>query len=111
VKTALRFESYGAPVTNYWDIYALMRRQYKPAELILIPDGAHMLSTPSHRMISLQGNVDWFNFWLRGEKRIEPLLATETKASLRTKYEAWDQMAVMKEADDTRPRCSTKMDG
>ncbi|MFG6417259.1 prolyl oligopeptidase family serine peptidase [Roseateles sp. DC23W] len=111
VKTALRFESYGAPVTNYWDVYALMRRQYKPAELILIPDGAHMLSTPSHRMISLQGNVDWFKFWLRGEKRFEPLLATETKASLRTRYEAWDQMAVMKEVDDRRPKCSKSIDG
>lgn len=111
VRTALRIENYGVPVTNYWDVYALMRRQYKPAELILIPGGSHGLSTPSERMISLQGNVDWFNFWLQGRRRETPSLATETAASLQAQYQAWDQMAVMKQADDKRPRCPLKSVG
>ncbi|MFT7773082.1 hypothetical protein [Roseateles sp.] len=104
IRSALRIETYGGAVHNHWDIYALLRRQYKPADMILIPGGSHGLSTPSERMISLQGNVDWFNFWLKGEKRRE-LLATETEASLRSQYEAWDQMAILKQADDKRPRC------
>jgi dipeptidyl aminopeptidase/acylaminoacyl peptidase len=108
VKTALRIESYGAAVHNHWDIYALLRRQYKPADLILIPDGSHGLATPSERMISLQGNVDWFRFWLKGEKRNGELLATETDGSLRAQYESWDQMATLKKADDKRPRCPLK---
>ena len=111
VKTALRIETYGKAISNYWDIYALMRRQYKPADLILIPSGTHGLSTPSERMISLQGNVDWFNFWLQGTRRDEPLLAAETQTSLRAQYEAWDQMAVLKQADDKRPRCPLKSAG
>ncbi|MFG6432872.1 prolyl oligopeptidase family serine peptidase [Roseateles sp. LYH14W] len=105
VRAALRIESYGVPVRNFWDIYALMRRQYKPAEMILVPGGSHGLSTPSERMVSLQGNIDWFKFWLKGEKRSAPLLANETDASLRVQYEAWDVMAVLKKADDRRPRC------
>lgn len=111
VKTALRIETYGKAISNYWDIYALLRRQYKPADLILIPGGTHGLSTPSERMISLQGNVDWFNFWLQGRRRDDPLLAAETRASLRDQYVAWDQMAVLKQADDKRPRCPLKSVG
>lgn len=111
VKTALRIETYGRAISNYWDIYALMRRQYKPADLILIPSGTHGLSTPSERMISLQGNVDWFNFWLQGKRRNEPMLAAETLASLQAQYQAWDQMAVLKQADDKRPRCPVKSVG
>ncbi|MFG6432120.1 hypothetical protein [Roseateles sp. LYH14W] len=111
IGSALRIETYGRAISNYWDIYALMRRQYKPADLILIPSGTHGLSTPSERMISLQGNVDWFNFWLQGEKRDEPFLVAETQASLRAQYEAWDQMAVLKQADDGRPRCPLKSAG
>jgi len=62
IRAALRFEAYGPHVHNNWDIYALLRRQYKPVEMIVFPQGAHALSRPSERMISLQGNVDWFRF-------------------------------------------------
>lgn len=105
VKAAVRIETYGVAVRNFWDIYALMRRQYKPVDMILIPGGSHGLSTPSERMVSLQGNVDWFNFWLKGEKRSAPVLANETEGSLKQQYEAWDEMATLKRADDRRPRC------
>lgn len=79
--------------------------------MILIPGGSHGLATPSERMISLQGNVDWFRFWLKGEKRKGELLATETDGSLLAQYEAWDQMATLKQADDKRPRCPLKSVG
>ncbi len=108
VKTALRIETYGRLVKNNWDIYALLRRQYKPVEMVVIPGGAHVLSTPSERMVSLQGNIDWFNFWLKGEQRGTPVLANETDASLKHQYEAWQQMAELKKADDSRPRCTLK---
>lgn len=111
VKTALRIESYGTPITNHWDIYSMMRRQYKPVEMILIPDGTHALAMPGERMISLQGNVDWFRFWLQGAKRDVLLLAAETPSSLRAQYKAWEQMAAMKQADDERPRCPVKAVG
>ncbi|MFG6490044.1 prolyl oligopeptidase family serine peptidase [Roseateles sp. BYS78W] len=105
VNTALRIESYGVPLYSNYDIYALLRRQFKPVEMVLIPGGAHSLSTPSERMVSLQGNVDWFRFWLKGESRTEPFLAGETSASLQAQYDAWRQMETMKAANDKLPRC------
>jgi hypothetical protein len=106
INAALRIESYGIPVYNNYDIYALLRRQYRPVEMVLIPGGFHALSTPSERMVSLQGNVDWFRFWLKGEKRMAPEWAGETSDSLRDQYEAWRQMESMKAAVDGKPRCT-----
>lgn len=108
IKTALRIETYGRLVKNNWDIYALLRRQFKPVEMVVFPGGTHVLSTPSERMTSLQGNVDWFKFWLKDERRSAPLLSSETPASLKAQYDAWQQMAALKRADDSRPRCTLK---
>jgi hypothetical protein len=105
IQAALRFEAYGPEVHNNWDIYALLRRQYKPVEMIVIPAGAHALSRPSERMISLQGNVDWYRFWLKGEKRTELALPKETARDLTDQYARWNQMAEMKAAASGKPGC------
>jgi len=105
IRAALRIETYGPWVLNNWDIYALLRRQYKPAEMVVIPDGTHSLSTPGDRMASLQGNVDWYAFWLADRTRRTPLLAAETTNSLATQYAHWQQMAKLKAVDDARPSC------
>ena len=106
VRAALRIETYGPWVLNNWDVYALLRRQYKPAEMVAIPGGTHALSRPSERMISLQGNVDWYRFWLKGEERSKPFLLAEDETSLRQQYARWRQMAELKRTDDARPRCA-----
>jgi dienelactone hydrolase len=105
IRAALRIESYGPEVHNNWDIYALLRRQYRPVEMIMVPGGAHALSRPSERMMSLQGNVDWFRFWLKGEKRSELVIPDETAASLASQYARWDQMASLKRIADAKPKC------
>ena len=79
--------------------------------MVVIPGGAHSLSRPSERMISLQGNVDWYDFWLQGKERSEPLLAGEDAKTLREQYSRWRQMKVLKAADDTRPRCALPRTG
>lgn len=111
VNAALRIESYGPLVQNNWDLYALLRRQYKPAEMVVIPGGAHSLSQPGERMISLQGNVDWYRFWLQGEERSEVVLAGETDATLKDQYARWRQMAQLKRADDAKSRCERVTSG
>lgn len=105
IHAAVRIENYGPFVSTYWDIYGLLRRQYKAVEKILIPAGYHALGHPSERMISLQGNVDWYAFWLAGRERATPVLQNESDASLREQYARWRQMAEMKRADDAKPRC------
>lgn len=106
VRAALRIETYGPWVLNNWDLYALLRRQYKPAEMVVIPGGAHALSRPAERMDSLQGNVDWFRFWLTGQSRTEVMLPAETPDSLQAQYARWREMAALREADEARPRCA-----
>lgn len=110
VNAALRIESYGPWVLGHWDTYALLRRQYKPVEMIIIPQGTHGLSRPSERMISLQGNVDWYRFWLKGEERTTLLIPGETNASLKDQYARWRQMEELKKADDAKPRCAPNRD-
>lgn len=105
INAALRIEAYGPEVHNNWDIYALLRRQYRPVEMIVIPQGDHALSRPSERMISLQGNVDWYRFWLQSARRSKVVLPNETTASLKDQYTRWDQMAELKRAIDVKPGC------
>jgi hypothetical protein len=40
----------------------------KPVDFIYLPRGTHLLNKPSERIVSQQGNVDWFRFWLKGEE-------------------------------------------
>lgn len=79
--------------------------------MIMIPQGSHALSRPSERMISLQGNVDWYRFWLKGEQRSEPLVPSETAATLREQYARWGQMVELKRAVDAKPGCVRTADG
>jgi dipeptidyl aminopeptidase/acylaminoacyl peptidase len=106
VTAAVRIETYGPWVLPNWDVYALLRRQYKPAEMIVIPGGTHALSRPSERMVSLQGNVDWYRFWLKGEERTRPFLAAETRESLAAQYVRWRQMSTMKKEERAASRCT-----
>ena len=105
IRAALRIESYGAYAKNNSDIYALLRRQYRPVEMLKFPEGAHALSRPSERMVSLQGNVDWYRFWLKGERRQALLVPGETADTLQDQYARWEQMQAMKAEADAKPRC------
>ena len=105
VRAALRIETYGPETHNNWDIYALLRRQYRPVEMIVMPQGSHALARPSERMTSLQGNVDWYRFWLRGEERTEPTVVGESAASLKEQYARWRQLVQLKNAADLKPEC------
>jgi len=70
VNTPLRIEAIGpSSVLMEWEIYASLRDQHKPVDLIYIPNGQHILQKPLDRMASQQGNVDWFRFWLQGYER------------------------------------------
>jgi hypothetical protein len=111
IRAALRIESYGPAVKNNWDIYALMRRQYKAVEMIVMPGASHTLHTPSERMLSLQGNVDWYRFWLTGGRRNDPFVAGESDETLREQYRRWEQMAELKKVDDARTGCARGADG
>lgn len=103
ITAALRIETYGPWVKNNWDIHALLRRQFKPVEMLVFPGGSHGLLRPVERMLSLQGNVDWHRFWLLGGQRTLPVRPGETKDMLLAQYQRWMQMAGLQRGRDSRP--------
>ncbi len=60
-----------------WEPYAGLLLQGKPAEMVLIPDGAHILVKPWERMTSQQSAVDWYLFWLKSEEDPDPAKAEQ----------------------------------
>jgi hypothetical protein len=69
IETPLRVQTlYPSSLLSDWSWYTGLFRLGKPVELIYIPEGTHILEKPWDRMISQQGNVDWFCFWLKGEE-------------------------------------------
>lgn len=85
VTSAVREEAYG-PLSLFfdWEWFAGLSRLRKPVELIFMPDAPHVLTKPWERMISQQGNVDWFCFWLKDEE--------ESDASKKEQYVRWRRM-------------------
>lgn len=75
VKTPLKIEMYGRTLPGWWDTYALLRRHERPVEYIYFPDGDHVPTKPKERLLSQQGTVDWYRFWLKGEEDPDPAKA------------------------------------
>lgn len=80
IETPLRIQTlYPASVLSDWHWYTGLSRLGKPVEMIYIPGGTHILEKPWDRMISQQGNVDWFCFWLKSEEDPDPAKAEQYK--------------------------------
>lgn len=80
VKTPIRFENYLDHLNfrgYYWDQYTLLRRLQKPVEMINYPRASHATISPSARLASAGGAVDWFAFWLNGEEDADPAKAEQ----------------------------------
>jgi hypothetical protein len=44
-----------------------LREASRPVDLYVFPDEHHVKRQPAHRLAIYQRNLDWFNFWLRGQ--------------------------------------------
>lgn len=85
VETPLRIEAI-RPVSllSEWELYSSLVQQKKPVDFIYIPEGQHILQKPRDRMVSQQGNVDWFLFWLRNEQNPHP--------NDKEQYQRWNEL-------------------
>jgi dipeptidyl aminopeptidase/acylaminoacyl peptidase len=81
------------PIEDAYEFFVALARQGKPVELYYYPKGAHPLDTPFERVASLQRNVDWFRFWLKGEEDADP-----TKAE---QYTRWRELRRLQQTDKT----------
>ena len=55
-------------VLTVWEPYAGLRALNKPVDLLVLPNGTHLLSNPGERLASQGSTVDWFRFWLQGHE-------------------------------------------
>ena len=71
VRTPLLMQ-YNGKISMAAEFYSALIVQGKPVELVLFPEGKHVLELPQQRAGSMQGSVDWFRFWLQGEENPHP---------------------------------------
>jgi len=96
IHAAVRLEA-EAPIglTGVWEWFIGMRRLDKPVELIYMPEAPHVLVKPSDQMLSQQGNVDWFCFWLKGEEDPAPAKVEQ--------YARWRDLRKLQQENDKKP--------
>lgn len=97
VHTPLLLHSYlPNSVIGWWDVYALLRRQGKPVELWQYVDSDHAPEKPGQRLHAQTMAVDWYAFWLKGERNPDP--------SRQAQYARWEELRQLHLADLGRAR-------
>ena len=90
IKTPLRIQTlYPMSLLYDWHWFVGLSTLGKPVEMNYLPDGVHILEKPWDRMVSQQGNVDWFCFWLKGEEDPDPAKAEQ--------YKRWHNLRAQKD--------------
>jgi hypothetical protein len=85
LKTPLRLQAISpGDVLFEWEIYASLRIQNRPVEMLYLPNGQHILQNPSELMASQEGDVDWFRFWLKDEEDRDP--------AKNAQYRRWEKL-------------------
>lgn len=75
------------------EMYSALRYYGVPVDFVIYPDEGHVFTQPVHRLASMQRNLDWFSFWLRGKEDTDPL-KREQYARWRAMRERLEAMAV-----------------
>ena len=85
VTAPVRLEYYGwGGFLGGWQTFSGLSLLKKPVDFIWLPYGTHLLVKPWERLVSQQGNVDWFDFWLNRVIDLSPLKKAE--------YERWEKL-------------------
>src|SRR6266568_604402 len=77
-----------------WEWFAALRRLHKPVDFVYVRDGSHILQRPWDRMVSQQGNVDWFDFWLNDREDPDPAKADQ--------YARWRELRKLQEENEKK---------
>jgi len=88
VRTPLLMQ-YHNKISMAAEFYSALITQGKPVELVLFPEGKHILELPLQRAGSMQGSVDWFRFWLQGYENPHPQYPDQ--------YARWRKLRVQRE--------------
>jgi len=77
-----------------WEWFQGLTLLSKPVDMVLIQDGTHVLQKPWDRIVSQQGNVDWFDFWLNGRE--------DPDSSKREQYKRWRELRKLRRESTTK---------
>jgi dipeptidyl aminopeptidase/acylaminoacyl peptidase len=96
VSASVRLEYYGptAPL-DAWEFFSGLSDLEKPVDFVWLPFGTHLLVKPWERYTSLQGTVDWFNFWLKDEEN--------PAASNQAQNQRWERLRDRTDAHSITP--------
>jgi len=95
VKTPLRIEAFGpGSLLGLWDWHSALSILKKPVDVIYFPHATHLLTKPSERIVSQQGSVDWFCFWLKGEEDPDPAKAEQ--------YKRWSELRKLQQKNEAK---------
>jgi dipeptidyl aminopeptidase/acylaminoacyl peptidase len=95
LQTPLLIQAIAPPaILEEWEIYASLRLQKKPVEMIYFPRGQHILQKPLERLASQQGDVDWFRFWLQGYEDRNPAKLEQ--------YRRWRELRKLRQGQDAQ---------
>jgi dipeptidyl aminopeptidase/acylaminoacyl peptidase len=67
-----------------WEWFEALTLLCKPVDMVMLEDGDHVLEKPWERIVSQQGNVDWFDFWLNAHEDPDPSKAGQ--------YRRWHEL-------------------
>jgi dipeptidyl aminopeptidase/acylaminoacyl peptidase len=68
----------------------------KPVEMFVYSNELHIKNQPKHRYEIYERNLDWFNFWLKGEEDPDPAKAEQ--------YKRWRELRKLQEHDRSNAR-------
>jgi hypothetical protein len=99
VESPLRIEAIGpTSLISGWHWFSGLSRLGKPVDMTYILDGTHILERPWDRMISQQGNVDWFCFWLKGQEDPDPAKSEQ--------YTRWRELKKMQQENEAKAKAT-----
>lgn len=82
------------------EYYEAMQHYQVPVDFFVYPNDGHVTERPEHRFMSLQRNLDWFEFWL---------LDRENDASLKSdQYSRWRQFRLFSEENGSADSSARK---
>jgi hypothetical protein len=88
--TPLRITTLSPEALMYdWEWFEGLTLLHRPVDMVMMRDGTHVLQKPWERVVSQQGNVDWFDFWLKGHEDPDP-----TKVE---QYKRWRELRRLQE--------------